>query len=487
MDRPNLLILMADQQSPHILRHAGDHLVRTPHLDRLAEEGVRFTSAYCGSPLCVPSRMTFLTARHCSDIEVWSNGCVLDSAIPTFAGALAASGYETLLCGRMHFAGPDQRHGFTRRLLGDIGQARYAPGQERSLLGEIPRETTGQTASAVRTAGAGSSSYLAYDDAVTVAAIEFLRSAEATNDPWAMVVGFLLPHCPFVCPPDLFDYYYERVTVPELPTGHLESLHPVMRASYERREFASLTNEQIRVARAAYYGLVEYHDRRCGEVLAALASAGLADRTAVVYLSDHGEMAGEHGLWTKSNFYEGSVNVPMIWRWPGEFERNAAVAAVASLLDVGPTLLEIAGARPMAGVAGRSLLPFLTASGDPDWPDETFSEYCGLVSDPPARMIRQRQWKLVHHHGCDEAQLFELSSDPGEWNDLRDCPEHTSIRDQLHVRVRRDWDGERVQAAMGEQEARRAAVIGHAAAPPEAAEDHWDLPADVNWLAPREG
>ena len=102
-------------------------------------------------------------------------------------------------------------------------------------------------------------------------------------------------------------------------------------------------------------------------------------------------------------------------------------------------------------------------------------------------MVRQGQWKLIHHHGCDEAQLFDLSADPGEWNDLRASPEHATIRVRLHARVRQDWDGERVQAAMEDQEARRAAVLGHAAAPPGAAEDHWDLPPGVNWLAPREG
>jgi arylsulfatase A-like enzyme len=135
--RPNLVIILADQQSPHVLGCAGDRVVRTPHLDRLAAGGVRFTATYCGSPLCVPSRMTFLTARHCSPIGVWSNGCLLDSQTPTFPGALAAAGYETVLAGRMHFAGPDQRHGFTRRKIGDVGQPRLAGGGTPSLLGSI--------------------------------------------------------------------------------------------------------------------------------------------------------------------------------------------------------------------------------------------------------------------------------------------------------------------------------------------------------------
>jgi len=142
--RVNFLIIMADQQSPHVMGCAGDRIVRTPNLDRLAAGGVRFAATYCGSPLCVPSRMTFLTSRHCSDIEVWSNGCVLDSETPTFAGALAAAGYETVLAGRMHFVGPDQRHGFTRRTIGDVSQARVPANPSSSVKGKMGKSLAGE-------------------------------------------------------------------------------------------------------------------------------------------------------------------------------------------------------------------------------------------------------------------------------------------------------------------------------------------------------
>ena len=196
--KPNFLIIVADQQSPHVLGCAGDRVVLTPHLDQLAAGGVRFTATYCGSPLCVPSRMTFLTARHCSEIAVWSNGCVLDSQTPTFPGALAAAGYETVLAGRMHFVGPDQRHGFTRRTIGDVGQLRGPPRERPSLLGSIPRATTGQSKEAAETAGPGRTSYMAYDDAVTESACQFLAEwdRQSADKPLALVVGYVLPHCP---------------------------------------------------------------------------------------------------------------------------------------------------------------------------------------------------------------------------------------------------------------------------------------------------
>jgi choline-sulfatase len=164
--QPNVILIMSDQHSPHVLgcaqgkvEHAASlfRVVRTPTLDRLAERGVSFTNAYCANPLCVPSRMTFLTSRHCSDIRVWTNSCRLQSDIPTFVHHLVNAGYETILCGRMHFVGPDQRHGFERRIIGDV----------HAKLEHIPVSTTGQTADGVKVAGPGRTAYSRYDEEVT--------------------------------------------------------------------------------------------------------------------------------------------------------------------------------------------------------------------------------------------------------------------------------------------------------------------------------
>lgn len=479
--RPNFLIIMADQQSPHVLHHAGDTVVRTPNLDRLAAGGVRFSSAYCGSPLCVPSRMTFLTARHCSDIEVWSNGCVLRSDVPTFPGALAAAGYETVLAGRMHFTGPDQRHGFTRRTIGDVGQPRVKDKGKHPLLGSIPAETTGQSKGAVETAGPGRTAYMAYDDAVTESACSFLSDWDRRpgDQPFAMVVGYVLPHCPYICPPELFDYYRDRVTVPSIPAGHSGRMHMAEREDRERRGFDDLTDEQARTARAAYYGLVEYHDRLCGRVLDALGRTRFADNTIVVYTSDHGEMAGEHGLWTKSVFYEASVGVPMIWSWPQRFQKGVRVGRASSLLDIGPTLLALAGAPPMKDVAGRSLAGFLTGDGEvKDWPDDAFAECCGSPAGRPSRMLREGPWKIILHHGHDQPQLFNLAEDPEEWNDRRDDPSCADVRQRLMARARENWDGARTASALERAIERRKAVLQKAKATPE--RDFWEIPPDAN-------
>jgi len=479
--KPNFLIIMADQQSPHVMGCAGDRVVRTPHLDKLAADGVRFAANYCGSPLCVPSAMTFLTSRNCSDIKVWTNGCVLDSEMPTFPGALASAGYETVLAGRMHFTGPDQRHGFTRRTIGDVSQPRVPAKGKSPLLGHIPQATTGQTKAAVETAGPGRTSYMAYDDAVTESACQFLAEQDRQSDgkPFALVVGYVLPHCPYICPPELFNHYYSRVRVPKLPAGHLDKLHPAERAQRQRQGFGEQNEEQMRVALAAYYGLVEYHDRLCGRVFEALRRTRFADNTVIVYTSDHGEMAGEHGLWTKSIFYEASVGVPMIWSWPGKFRTGGTVRRVTSLLDIGPTLLDLAGATPMKNVAGRSLTDFFT--GDvKGWPDYVFAECSGLSAGNPSRMLREGPWKIIAHHGYDQPQLFNLDEDPQEMNDRRDDPSCAAVRDGLLRRVREGWDSERTVKAIAQIKERQQAAFKKAKAYATPTPDYWDMPPDAN-------
>lgn len=444
--RHNTLLLMSDQHHPRILGCRGDEVVRTPALDALAARGTLFTQAYCGNPLCVPSRMSFLTGRHGSDIHVWSNQCRLAAEIPTFLHGLTVAGYETILCGRMHFVGPDQRHGFESRLLGDV-DARLDP---------IPLSTTGQTKAAVETAGPGRTAYLAYDEAVTATACEWLRGLprRPADRPWCLVVGYVLPHCPYICPREWFEEYNARIEVPEVPAGYLDSLHPALRQWRATRGVDDLSTEQRRVARAAYYGLVTCLDRLIGHVLAALGESGAEADTRVVYTSDHGDMAGELGMWWKSSFYDGSVGVPLLWKEPGLQEGRECRRNV-SLLDIGPTLLDLAGAPPLPGARGRSLRPLLEDRGTSSWPDEVFAEYAGLQGDPPARMIRRRRWKLNHYHGFAEPQLFDLEADPAELHDLAHDAGCADLRDELVQVVRKDWSGEHIAHVMSVQDAQR--------------------------------
>ena len=474
--RPNFLILMADQHSPHVLGCTGDPVVRTPNLDGLAERGVLFENAYCASPLCVPSRYSFLSGRQPSDIQVWSNADSLPWDAATFAHSLGAAGYETALIGRMHFLGPDQHHGFEKRLVGDLIPA-YANGTI-PLTPELLAGARGASRSAVTNAGPGSTAYQAFDKDVTAATIDYLEQSTSLDRPFCAVAGFVLPHSPFVCSPEDFDYYRDRVTAPEPPPEYFEHLHPAVTAWRNQRGVPEVTREEVRRARAGYYGLVTELDRHVGRILGKLRQTGLDRDTVVIYTSDHGEMAGENGMWWKMNFYEGAVGVPLVASCPSRFVSGRRVENVVSLIDIAPTLTELAGAEPVPQASGRSLAPFLRGKS-PDWKDVAFAELPQIGDVPAARMVRSGRWKLVHYHGM-RPQLFDLEQDPREQNDLGADERHREIRERLLAQVLQNWSAEEIADVRAQRDKHRALIGKWAREANPPLPQSWEAPADSN-------
>ena len=216
-DSPNILLIMTDQHSRHFLGCYGNELVRTPNLDRLAAQGMRFSDAYCPAPLCVPSRMSFMTSCTPSANEVWNNNHILHSGIPTWATLMTIAGYETTLLGRMHFCGPDQRHGFESRPVGERTAGPVGmPDKGGPLWTKFSGSTSGQSRKGVEIAGRGHTHYQWSDEERTRVAVQWLKDkGEGPQDrPFAAVLGYTLPHCPFIAKRELFDYYYERVEIP---------------------------------------------------------------------------------------------------------------------------------------------------------------------------------------------------------------------------------------------------------------------------------
>jgi choline-sulfatase len=443
-DSPNLLLIMTDQHSKHFLGCYGNSLVRTPNLDKLALEGKLFTNIYCPSPLCVPSRMSFMTSCTPSANEVWNNNNILNSNIPTWATMLSIAGYETVLLGRMHFCGPDQRHGFESRPIGEQNAGPVGmPYKGGPLWTKFPGSTSGQCRESVEIAGRGHTHYQWSDEERTRVAVQWLKekASSAVSRPFAAVLGYTLPHCPFVARPDLFNYYYEKVDIPSVE----ERQPATIRRFRELRGIYNppLSEERIRIARAAYYGLCEHIDSLIGQVLNTLDQTGLASNTLVIYTSDHGEMAGEHGCWWKSNYYEGSVSVPMIMRWPNVISSNSVCDAVCNLMDIGPTFTEIAGTKFPYHIDGRSLCRFFNKRLDDEWINETSSELVEVQGGfLPSRMIRSGPWKLWKYD--DEMELppalFNLDDDPNELNDLGENPNYEGIRNILLERLYKDWN-----------------------------------------------
>jgi len=449
--RPNILVIMSDQHNKHFLGCYGNEIVRTPNLNRLAGEGMRFEGTYCPAPLCVPSRMSFMTSRTPSRNQVWGNFHILSSSIPTWAHCLGIAGYETALVGRMHFSGPDQRHGFEKRPFAEFGAD--LPGTKEGGT-KFP---SGQGRNAIELVGKGLSKYLWFDEKVCNETIKYLREksdSDATR-PFAAVSGYLLPHLPFVVPPQLFDHYYSITDIPPIE----ETRPATVRRFADMRGYLNpgFSDEEIRKARAAYYGLCDFFDQQVGRILTCLKETGLAENTLVIYTSDHGEMAGEHGIWTKSNYYEGSAGIPMIARLPGKIPAGSISKSVCSLMDLGPTFADYAGAQEMKNVDGCSLRGVLEQTGSDKWKDETFSEfveekYTGDTNFP-SRMIRSGPWKLWLY--ADDANLppslFNLKDDPQEVNDLGTSPEYEQIRIQLLEKLQQNWEPQTVRQKSLEQ------------------------------------
>ncbi|MDA0745070.1 MAG: sulfatase-like hydrolase/transferase [bacterium] len=442
-EHPNILVILSDQHSKHALGCYGNDIVRTPNLDHLAEQGMRFTDTYCAAPVCCPSRMSFMSSRTPSHNRVWNNQQILNPAIPTWAHTLGLAGYETSLMGRMHFEGHDQYHGFENRPIGEMFAVH--PGCFR---GE--KYPGGQNRKAMELSGRGTTTYQWMDERVTETALDYItqHAQEPRGRPFAAVVGYVLPHCPFVAPKDLFNYYFDRVDIPPVDEDP-----PAMARWYRKSRNIDepLSEHRIRVTRAAYFALCEYTDRLTGQLLDRLEQTGLAENTLVIYCSDHGEMAGEHGLWTKNTYYEGSASVPMIARLPGTVPAGTVSNAVCNLMDLGPTFADVAGATDLPNWDGRSLWPVLTDPDNANWKNETFSEVVDETAAPhiPSRMIRSDQWKLwVDQEVPGESPnvaLFNLEDDPGELHNLADDPAHAEIRARLLNRVLDGWDPDRVR------------------------------------------
>lgn len=180
---PNVVIIMSDQHNSGVMGCAGDALARTPALDLLAENGTSFSNTYCAFPLCGPSRMSFMTGRYPHAIDQWDNHCQLSSDIPTFAHAFLAGGYDTILSGRMHFVGGDQRHGFTERLIGDVSPTAHitAGWQLDKVLGDLV-DTPGMDPAGICKSGPGHTGYQAYDEAVTKTSVDWLRQRRFAAD-----------------------------------------------------------------------------------------------------------------------------------------------------------------------------------------------------------------------------------------------------------------------------------------------------------------
>ena len=466
---PNLLVVVADQVNPFLTGPYGDPAAQTPAMDALAADGVRFDAAYTPFPLCAPARAALMTGRHASAVGVLDNASILPADEPTFGHHLSRAGYETVLTGKMHFIGPDQLHGFGRRLTTDVFPAgvdwvpvpdadgRFpAGGHARHYVDPDP---------GVRTW----TQFMAFDEETQFRAVEYLRergrAGSRPRAPFCLVVSYHHPHDPFHVRQEDWDRY-EGVDIP-IPTvpDDVERTYTAMDRwaneahgvdRYDVRDRESLVH-----LRRAYYAALTAVDRRLGELLTVLDESGERERTAVLVTSDHGDMLGERGMVQKRCFYEPSARVPLLLSLPDRAHAGERVATPVSLVDVLPTLLDLAGVPPeeRTPTDGVSLLETLEAPRDDR---VVLGEYHLEKVRAPCFMVRRGRYKYVLVHGFDR-RLFDLEADPGEWRDLAGLPEHAGLVEELHGLVLASFDPDRL-AEEGAASVRRRVVVKEAMA-----------------------
>ncbi len=456
---PNIVLLMADQLTPMALPFYGHPIVRAPALSRLASQGMVFDAAYCNSPICAPSRFSMLSGRLPHAIGAYDNACEFPSEIPTMAHYLRASGYRTILAGKMHFVGPDQMHGFDERLTTDIYPADFlwVPDWSR---GPEYRPTGVGMGHVVDAGPCIRNMQIDYDEEVAHVAVQKVYDlARARTEPFFLVASFTHPHPPFVAREEEWNLYDgEEMDAPRVPEIPYEALDPHSRWLYvaHGQDRHTVTADHVRTARRAYYAMVSYVDAKVGAVLDALERAGLGRDAYVVFCSDHGEMLGERGMWYKQTFFESSVRVPLVVRAPDVSPGRCG--EVTSLADLLPTFLELSArggsvVAPVDALDGRSLSGLLAGRRSDD-AREAVSEYSSEGVVAPSRMVRIGNWKYIYTRGLPP-RLFDLARDPLELVDRAGDPAVTDIESALRARLLRDWDPDEVDARARASQRRR--------------------------------
>lgn len=455
MDKPNILIFMVDQLNGTLFPDGPAEWLHAPNLKKLAERSTRFRNCYTASPLCAPGRASFMSGQLPSATKVFDNAAEFASSIPTYAHHLRRAGYYTCLSGKMHFVGPDQLHGFEERLTTDIYPPDFGWTPDYRKPGERIDWWYHNMGSVTGAGIAEISNQMEFDDEVAFHATQKIYDLARGKDarPWCLTVSFTHPHDPYVTRRKYWDLYEDcAYLMPEIGDLGYDAQDPHSKRIFDANDWRSfdITQEDIKRSRRAYFANISYLDDKIGEVLAAL--EGTRQEAIILFVSDHGDMLGERGLWFKMSFFEGSSRVPMMIAAP-QMAAGLVKEAVSNI-DVCPTLCDLAGVS-MEDVepwtSGESLVPYGQGKirSTP-----VAMEYAAEASYAPMVSLRHGAYKL-NLCTLDPDQLFDLDNDPHEQNNLATDPEHSEALTRLKTMAAERWDLERYDAEVRESQARR--------------------------------
>lgn len=423
-ERPNVLIICADDLGTFGVGAYGNHRIRTPNIDRLASLGMRFDNAFCNSPICTASRQSFLTGRYPRSLGVSLLTTALQDSETTLADHFSKAGYETAAIGKMHFNSP-LKHGFDLRIdqpdhnawLKRVGRAPLPMGVEVQPVWKPFKDPASVWLNS-RSLPLGLTDEQMAGSYYARETDRFLKQPRVK--PFFLMVSFHEPHSPFWFPVEFAGRF-----------KNVRQIVPTVRPQDERdipEIFRSLTPVQKEGIQRAYYTSTEYLDMNVGRVMASLKAGGYERNTLVIFVSDHGYMLGEHGRFEKHCSYEQSIRVPLIFSQPGKLGYGNRTPAMVELVDLAPTLLELCGLPASERMQGRSFTKVL--KGDSDQHRRHVAIEYGHNDE---MMIRDERWKLIYDRGLrrrddgydhgreltgPRLRLFDLEKDPGENRNL---------------------------------------------------------------------
>ena len=449
-ESPNILWICTDQQRYDTIRALGNSHARTPNLDRFIGEGVSFDNAFCQSPVCAPSRASFLTGRYPRTTRCRQNGQSIPPDEVLVGKMFADAGYHCGLAGKLHLASCSD---------GKV-EERTEDGYHDFHWSHHPQPDWDENAYTQWLAGKGKTWEEVYGGNLTPyvlkgppaeyhqttwcaeKTVEFIHAN--TEKPWFFSFNCFDPHHPFDPPPE----YLDRYDPDEMPLPKVDPSEADKQTSFQQldREWAhnnpgefhsgGMTDDDRRQVYAAYLAMVELIDDGFGRILAALEESGQAENTFVVFMSDHGEMLGDHGIYFKGpHFYDCALRVPLVVRWPaGGVGENLRASGLVELLDLVPTMLEAANLEIPERVQGRSLLQVLRGEADASRiRPHVYSEYYNAWTHKHAygTMFRTDAEKIIVYHGTDQGELYDLAAAPDEFRNLWDVPGEESRKLRL--------------------------------------------------------
>lgn len=446
MDRkqkPNILVFMTDQQLGDTI--LPENATQTPNIDEFRQHAVQFTDAYCPAPHCCPSRATFFTGLYPSEHNIWNNVEVsnaiskkLFDGITMFPEELKAAGYRTYFSGKWHvsgYEGPLDR-GFDEVL------KEVTSNYGRSLQENIAYTSDWDTYYSDRTKidfenspkefgriiRQGYPTYYQFgveenpfEDSDTVAVACDKINNYQHEDPFFMYIGTTGPHDPYNPPQEFLDMYDLKDI--DLPDTFEDSMLDVPALYRRTKEAFKLTTEEHKESLRRYMAFCSYEDALFGKIIDTLTKKGILEETIIIYLSDHGDYAGAHGLWAKGlPCYREAYQICALIGGGSVANQNKTNNALVSLADFAPTILELAGVRTSTLFTGKSLVPFLSDQDTDGWRTELYTQTNGNEIYGIQRAVWNKKWKYIFN-GFDYDQLYDLENDPYETQNLINKPE----------------------------------------------------------------